>query len=312
MASQTAPQTNGLPASSNGSQSNPATQATASNSQPPASQSQTATNASQSQSTQQNQQQQQQQQQQQGQQAPASPTTSAPRPRDARMIELLLTSQGVTAYESRVPLLLLDFAYRHTSSILNDALHLSADPYTTHAGSKPSASAGAGAASIPGTGGDATVSANAVKLAIAARLSYQFRGGAGAGGMSKDWLQDLAKEHNRVALPKVAPNEWGVRLPSERFVLSGTSWGLKDMWEEAGMDEDSDDDVPVAAPHGGGGGGGSGAMEGVEQTGAGANTTIKDDDDEDVGGEGVEGGTMEDVFGNEMDEDKDLKMEGSG
>ncbi|EEY21125.1 conserved hypothetical protein [Verticillium alfalfae VaMs.102] len=149
MASQTAPQTNGLPASSNGSQSNPATQATASNSQPPASQSQTATNASQSQSTQQNQQQ--QQQQQQGQQAPASPTTSAPRPRDARMIELLLTSQGVTAYESRVPLLLLDFAYRHTSSILNDALHLSADPYTTHAGSKPSASAGAGAASISGT-----------------------------------------------------------------------------------------------------------------------------------------------------------------
>ncbi|KAG7131898.1 Transcription initiation factor TFIID subunit 9 like protein [Verticillium longisporum] len=277
MASQTAPQTNGLPASSNGSQSNPATQATASNSQPPASQSQTATNASQSQSTQQNQQQQQQQQQ-----APASPTTSAPRPRDARMIELLLTSQGVTAYESRVPLLLLDFAYRHTSSILNDALHLSADPYTTHA---------------------------AVKLAIAARLSYQFRGGAGAGGMSKDWLQDLAKEHNRVALPKVAPNEWGVRLPSERFVLSGTSWGLKDMWEEAGMDEDSDDDMPVAAAPGGGG---SGAMEGVEQTGAGANNTIKDDDDDDVGGEGVEGGTMEDVFGNEMDEDKDLKMEGSG
>ncbi|KAM0329226.1 hypothetical protein ACHAQA_004526 [Verticillium albo-atrum] len=300
MASQTAPQTNGVPASSSGSQTNPATQATASTSQPPTSQSQTATNQSQSQLSQ-------QPQQQQGQQAPVSPTASAPRPRDARMIELLLTSQGVTAYESRVPLLLLDFAYRHTSSILNDALHLSADPYTTHAGAKPSASAGAGAASIPGSGGDATVSANAVKLAIAARLSYQFRGGAGAGGLSKDWLQDLAKEHNRVALPKVAPNEWGIRLPSERFVLSGTSWGLKDMWEEAGMEEDSDDD-DLSVPVFGGGGGGSGAMEGVEQTG-GANNNAAD---EEVGGEGVEGGTMEDVFGNEMDGDKDLKMEGSG
>lgn len=206
------------------------------------------------------------------------------------MIELLLTSQGVTSYEPRVPLLLLDFAYRHTSSILNDALHLAADPYTTHAGSKPSATAGAGAATIPGTGGDATVSPNAVKLAIAQRLHYQFRGGGGAGGMSKDWLQDFANQRNRTALPKVAPNEWGVRLPSERFVLSGTSWGLKEMWEEAGMDEESDEEEVAAAAQPGKPRD-ENAMEGVEKTGA--------REDEEVGGEDVEGGTMEDVFGRE-------------
>lgn len=220
------------------------------------------------------------------------------------MIELLLTSQGVTSYETRVPLFLLDFAYRHTSSILNDALHLAADPYTTHAGSKPSA--GAGPASIPGSGGDAAVSANAIKIAIASRLVYQFRGGRGSGGISKDWLQDLAKEHNRVALPRVAPNEWGVRLPSERFVLTGTSWGLKDVWEEVGMDEDDDEsDEEPEQQGGGGGGGGGGAMEGVEPTGPAAGAGEANEDGE----EEVEGGTMEDVFGKDME---DEEMGGSG
>ncbi|KAI9171732.1 transcription initiation factor tfiid subunit [Paramyrothecium foliicola] len=242
-------QPNGVPASSaNSSQTVPNTQTTAA-SQPPANQ-------------------------------PAPPTTpTATRPRDARLIELLLTSQGVTAYEQRVPLLLLDFAYRHTSSILNDALHLSGDPYVTQAGSKPSASSGATAAAV----GDASVSANAVKLAIGARLSYQFRGGSGGGGISKEYMQELARERNKVALPKLVPNEWGVRLPSERFVLSGTSWGLKDMWDEAD-DDDDEDDEPDAQ--------GGDAMEGIEGP-----------EPEDVGGDGIEGGTVDDVFGDDVDEE---------
>ncbi|KAK3177607.1 Transcription initiation factor TFIID subunit 9 [Lecanicillium sp. MT-2017a] len=208
--------------------------------------------------------------------APGAPpaASAAPRPRDARLIELLLTSQGVTAYEQRVPLLLLDFAYRHTSSILNDALHLSGDPYVTHAGSKPSASSGASAA----VAGDASVTANAIKLSIAARLGFQFRGGSSGGGISKEYMQELARDRNKVALPKIVPNEWGVRLPSERFVLSGTSWGLKDVWDEVGEDDDEE--------------GGADAMEGIEAP-----------EPEDVGGEGVEGGTVEDMFGDDVDEE---------
>ncbi|ORY57242.1 transcription initiation factor IID, 31kD subunit-domain-containing protein [Pseudomassariella vexata] len=181
---------------------------------------------------------------------PVSPAiTSAPRPRDARVIELLLTSQGVTSFDSRVPLLLLDFAYRHTSSILSDALHLTTDPFITHAGAKPSAQSGA-APSAPAAA-DAQVSTNAVTLAIASRQAYQFRGGSGAGGSggggaSKDWLQELAKERNKVALPRVHAHEWGVRLPGERFVLSGQGWGLRDTWEEDGddgsLDEDEDEE----------------------------------------------------------------------
>lgn len=247
-------QTNGLTApSANTSQTIPNTQTTTT-SQPPAASSQTT-------------------------QPPTHQQPSAaPKPRDARLVELLLTSQGVTSYEQRVPLLLLDFAYRHTSSVLSDALHLSGDPYITQAGSKPSAS-GAGATAAPA--GDAIVSANAVKVAIAARLGYQFRGGSSGGGISKEYMQELARERNRVSLPKIVPNEWGVRLPSERFVLSGTSWGLRDIWDE----EDADDDEESSASQQGGD-----AMEGIEGP-----------DPEDIGGDGVEGGTVDDVFGDDVD-----------
>ncbi|OAA46897.1 Transcription factor TAFII-31 [Metarhizium rileyi] len=211
--------------------------------------------------------------------APQSPVqppgVSDPRPRDARLIELLLTSQGVTSYEQRVPLLLLDFAYRHTSSVLSDALHLSGDPYVTQAGSKPSAASGASALAA----GDAPITANGVKLAIGARLGYQFRGGSSGGGISKEYMQELARERNKVVLPRIVPNEWGVRLPSERFVLSGTSWGLREMWDEAGEDDEEEEQ-------------GGNAMEGIEGP-----------EPEDVGGEGVEGGTVDDVFGDDVDED---------
>ncbi|KAL7962031.1 transcription initiation factor IID, 31kD subunit domain-containing protein [Trichoderma compactum] len=247
------PQTNGVTASSaNTSQTIPNTQTTTA-SQPPVASSQPP------------------------QPSTHQPPSAAPKPRDARLVELLLTSQGVTSYEQRVPLLLLDFAYRHTSSVLSDALHLSGDPYVTQAGSKPSAS-GAGATAAPS--GDASVSANAVKVAIAARLGYQFRGGSSGGGISKEYMQELARDRNKIALPKIVPNEWGVRLPSERFVLSGTSWGLKDMWHEDDVDGE---DESSASQQGD-------AMEGIEGP-----------DPEDIGGDGVEGGTVDDVFGDDVD-----------
>lgn len=161
--------------------------------------------------------------------------------------------------------------------MLSDSIYLAADPYTTHAGSKPSATAG-GTATVPGSGGDAIVTANAVKLAIGARLAYQFRGGGGAtggGAISKDALASIAAERNKVALPRVPPGEWGVRLPSEKFVLSGVGWGLRDVLarnaEDDSEDDDDDDEMVDAMEH--------------------------QPNDEDVGGDGVEGGTMEDIFG---------------
>ena len=40
------------------------------------------------------------------------------RPRDARLIHLVLANFGVNAYQERIPLQLMDFAYRYTSSTL--------------------------------------------------------------------------------------------------------------------------------------------------------------------------------------------------
>jgi transcription initiation factor TFIID subunit 9B len=92
-----------------------------------------------------------------------------------------------------------------------------------------------------------------VNIAIASRQAYQFRGGSGGGGAgggvggggaSKEWLQELARERNKVALPRILANEWGVRLPNERFVLSGQSWGLRNQWSGEGgpLSEDDEDD----------------------------------------------------------------------
>ncbi|CAJ2500674.1 Uu.00g035270.m01.CDS01 [Anthostomella pinea] len=230
---------------------------------------------------------------------PSSPTAHAPRPRDARTIELLLTSQGVTSFDNRVPLLLLDFAYRHTSSILNDALHLAADPYTSHAGAKPSAASGA--VPMAPSNSDATLNPNAVNLAIASRQAYQFRGGSGAGGTggggaSKDWLMELARERNRVALPRVLANEWGVRLPNERFVLSGVGWQLRDHWAgAAGPDSDDDEDGD-----GEGGEGGADEMEGLEDAFG------PQKKESAPGAEGEEGGGLGELIGDDMEDDEDM------
>lgn len=180
----------------------------------------------------------------------------------------------------------MDFAYRHTTAVLNDALHLSADPYTKDAGAKPSATAG-GTASNIGAGGDATVSANAIQLAIQSRLNFQFRGGGGTtggGAASKDTLLHMALERNKVALPRVPPSEWGTRLPNERFVLSGVGWGLQNVLARPGDYESSDEEDEVMGD----------AMDGVEGGGL--------QDVEDVGGDGVEGGTMEDMFGDDVED----------
>ncbi|RKF79149.1 Transcription initiation factor TFIID subunit 9 [Golovinomyces cichoracearum] len=213
---------------------------------------------------------------------PAVPLTSnhdsgqSRRPRDARLIHLLLSSLGCTAYQERVPLQLLDFAYRHSSSILSDALHLSSDAYISQQ---------ARARDAPPGGfqrDDAQVSANAVQLAIQSRLQYQFGGGNGS-GLSKEFLMEIAQTRNRVGLPRVLQNEWGIRLPSERFVLTGVPWGLKGEFK---LDSEVDD-----------------------LDGNGANNEEKNEDvemkDEGVEEGNEEGGNIEDLFGAGADSDMD-------
>ncbi|PQE03369.1 hypothetical protein CJF30_00005528 [Rutstroemia sp. NJR-2017a BBW] len=167
------------------------------------------------------------------------------RPRDARLIHMLLSSLGVAAYQERVP--------------------------QTRARDAP-----------PGGGfrdADGQVSANAVQLAIQSRLQYQFGGGNG-GGLSKEFLLETAQARNKIGLPRVLQNEWGVRLPAERFVLTGVPWGLKDEWEE-------EEDISMGD-----------AMEGVMPT-----------QEETADGDEEGAGDMNDLFGTSGDMDEDMDKE---
>lgn len=162
--------------------------------------------------------------------APSSiddPGASA-RPRDARTLHLVLAAMGVTAYQERVPLQLLDFAYRYTNSILSDALHLASEGYLSGAGLPEKASKHAAAQDAH------QVSLAAVRLATSSRLGYQF-----SGALPKETLLELAAERNRIRLPAVDKEmHFGVRLPHERFCLTGTSWEIPDEWDgEQGIDE---------------------------------------------------------------------------
>ncbi|MCJ1257113.1 Transcription initiation factor TFIID subunit 9 [Lignoscripta atroalba] len=193
------------------------------------------------------------------------------RPRDARLIHMILANLGVTAYQERVPLQLMDFAYRYTSSTLQDALHLTSEGY----GTSGSGGGGRGGGAINDM---SAVTLPSLRLSIASRTHYQF-----SPNLPKEFYQELAQERNRVGLPPVG-KEWGVRLPPERYCLTGVGWGLKDEWDSEG-----DGDLP-------------GPGEGDEVMGEEGEANDEDEGDS----------RMEDIFGedyNHGEEDKDMKDE---
>lgn len=203
----------------------------------------------------------------------ASDDGTSKRPRDARLLHLVLASQGIQSYQERVPLQLLDFAYRYTSGVLSDALRLAGEGYTG-AGAEGGRGRGRGAG---GDGGEGSIGVTALRQAIASRQDFAFSGGY----LPKEFMLEQAAERNRVALPKVERGAGGgLVLPEEKYCLTGASWGLKDTWEDS---EDEEQEVRA----GEGGRGQEVRMGGVEGG-------------EEAGDEDEEGaGRMEDVFGEE-------------
>jgi len=211
---------------------------------------------------------------------------TSPRPRDARTIHILLASLGVTAYQERVPLQLLDFAYRYTSSVLSDAHHLTSEGYV--AAAHPSNAAAANSKKNAATSGEGDITIAALRLATASRNAYQFSSGA----LPKEALLEVAGERNRVRLPDVDKDVFfGVRLPHERYVQTGTGWGLMEEW-------DSEEEVSTEEQNG--------EVNGVEgEVSAGGESKGVEDEDEDMedqdegfeqvfgGGEADGDGTME-------------------
>jgi transcription initiation factor TFIID subunit 9B len=178
------------------------------------------------------------------------------RPRDARLMHMVLANLGISAYHERVPLQLLDFAYRYTSTILQDAQLASSLSSNNNNNNTANAN-------VP-------VDLPAVRLAVASKLNYQFQS-----SLPKSFLMELAAEKNRIQLPAVG-KEWGLRLPPEKYVLTGTGFSLKEEWESETSDEDEEE-------------GGKEKEDG-------------DGEDEEEDGDAK----MEDLFGKQEDGDEDM------
>lgn len=143
-------------------------------------------------------------------------------PRDVRLLHLILASMGVTSYQDRVPLQLMDFAFRYTHGILQDALE-----YNDHAhGTAAAAPAGNGPSNHNLTIDD-------IRLAVGARVNYQFKPAP-----PKELLLELAQEKNKRSLPVVS-QQWGLRLPPEKYCLTSREWEF---------DEESDEILPDEVP----------------------------------------------------------------
>lgn len=109
----------------------------------------------------------------------------------------MLSSQGIESYEEQVTLYLLDFAYRYTANVLQDA-----QVYAMHARGG-------------GSGGPTGINADDVRTAVASRVNHSFRGPP-----PKEFLLELAAERNRKPLPPVH-QQFGLRLPPEKYCLTG-------------------------------------------------------------------------------------------
>lgn len=154
------------------------------------------------------------------------------RPRDARLLHMILANLGVTAYQERVPLQLMDFAYRYTSSTLQDALHLTSEGYGNQ-GHPSNTGRGAGSAANNDL---SSVTLLSLRLSIASRTHYQF-----SPTLPKEFYQEIAQERNRVALPIIG-RDWGLRLPPEQYCLTGVGWALKEEWDSDGDEASKCDD----------------------------------------------------------------------
>ena len=118
-------------------------------------------------------------------------------------------------------------------------------------------------------------------MSIASRVNHQF-----SSGLPKEFLLEIAQERNKVALPTVGP-EFGVRLPPEKYCLTGVNWELVEgeEWEEY---EDDEDDEMLTQDGAGLGGGGAVVK------------TEEEDEDEDRMDEDLFGGD-EGAEGNDVD-----------
>ncbi|VDK76575.1 unnamed protein product [Litomosoides sigmodontis] len=117
-------------------------------------------------------------------------------PHDAQVMEAILKEMGVADYEPRVISQMLEFAYRYTAEILEDARSIS-----EHAGKKQ-------------------IDEADVQFAIDNTGFWKSE------RPSRQLLVEFAEQKNAVPLPAIRQN-YGLRLPSDRFCLVQPNVGWK-------------------------------------------------------------------------------------
>ncbi|XP_031764600.1 transcription initiation factor TFIID subunit 9 [Galleria mellonella] len=124
-------------------------------------------------------------------------------PKDAQVIMSIMKEVGVTDYEPRVVNQLLEFTYRYVTSILDDAR-----VFANHAKKK-------------------TIDLDDVRLAVQMQLDKTF-----TSPPQREVLLEIARVKNVNPLPLIRPH-CGLRLPPDRYCLSGVNYRLKPATKKA-------------------------------------------------------------------------------
>merc|ERR1719228_527013 len=106
----------------------------------------------------------------------------------------ILKDMGITEYEPRVVQQMLEFAYRYTTEVLEEA-----KVYSNHAKKK-------------------TIDVEDVKLAVTNRNDR-----TGRAPPRIDLLNEIARQKNALPLPSIKPFS-GPRIPPDRYCLSGINY----------------------------------------------------------------------------------------
>lgn len=115
-------------------------------------------------------------------------------PNSVKVMEILLQSMGVGKFNPRVPVQLLDFIYRYSTEILQEA-----QLYAEHANSKQ-------------------LRVEDLQLAVEAKSLHQF-----TYPPDREAMEEIAGSVNSIPLPSMSEKH-GLRLPPERYALTGTNF----------------------------------------------------------------------------------------
>ncbi|GMM42764.1 hypothetical protein FOG50_03085 [Hanseniaspora uvarum] len=153
-------------------------------------------------------------------------------PRDLKTLHLLLGAHGIDEYEDTVLLQLLDFSYRYTKEILEEALEYNEfavvnqpKPLPAPIHTRSNVNGEPSTIDINHTenieelrkkvlnGSRMTV--DDLRLAINTKTQFQFK----QVSQPKELMLQLSQERNKKPLPKL-PTQYGMRLPPEKYCLS--------------------------------------------------------------------------------------------